>query len=199
MFIKYICKMHYLLRLKISAAAAVSNELRSLYEEAVVKHNQKCDANGNSNSNANGIANANETFFDAGFDLFSPVDVEVGGRTTVKINQEVKGEMRFITSSDDSRGVPVGYYMYPRSSTGTKTPLRLANSVGIIDSGYRGNYIAVFDNSSEAMFTVEKMQRLVQICPPNMTYPMRVELVENDADLSMNTGRGEGGFGSTGK
>ena len=107
--------------------------------------------------------------------------------------------MRFITSSDDSRGVPVGYYMYPRSSTGTKTPLRLANSVGIIDSGYRGNYIAVFDNSSDAMFTVEKMQRLVQICPPNMTYPMRVELVENDADLSMNTGRGEGGFGSTGK
>jgi len=187
MFIKYICKMHYLLRLKISAAAAVSNELRSLYEEAVAKHNQKCDGGGN------------ETFFDAGFDLFSPVDVEVGGRTTVKINQEVKGEMRFITSSDDSRGVPVGYYMYPRSSTGTKTPLRLANSVGIIDSGYRGNYIAVFDNSSDAMFTVEKMQRLVQICPPNMTYPMRVELVENDADLSMNTGRGEGGFGSTGK
>ena len=32
-----------------------------------------------------------------------------------------------------------------------------------------------------------------------MTYPMRVELVENDSDLSMNTGRGEDGFGSTGK
>ena len=187
--------MHYLLRLKISAAAAVSDELRPLYEEAVVKHNQKCDGI----ANANDIANANEIFFDAGFDLFSPLDVEVGGRTTVKINQEVKGEMRFISTSDDLRGVPVGYYMYPRSSTGTKTPLRLANSVGIIDSGYRGNYIAVFDNFSDTMFTVEKMQRLVQICPPNMTYPMRVELVENDADLSMNTGRGEGGFGSTGK
>ena len=39
----------------------------------------------------------------------------------------------------------VSYYLYPRSSVSTKTPLRLANSVGIIDSGYRGNIKAVFD------------------------------------------------------
>ena len=32
----------------------------------------------------------------------------------------------------------IGYYLYPRSSI-SKTPLILANSVGIIDSGYRGN------------------------------------------------------------
>lgn len=181
MFIKI--KMHYLLRLKVSAAAAVSNELYSLYQDAVEKHNQMCSG----------------PFFDAGFDLFCPADIEVDGKATVKINQEVKGEMRFITSVHDDFGVPVGYYMYPRSSTGTKTPLRLANSVGIIDAGYRGNYISVFDNSSEDKFKVERNQRLVQICPPNMTYPMRVELVEKDADLSMTTERGEGGFGSTGK
>jgi len=173
--------MHYLLRLNVSTT--VCEEVRSLYKEAVVKHNLMCDGE----------------FFDAGFDLFCPADVEVGGGETTKINQEVKGEMRFITSLDDWRGVPVGYYMYPRSSTGTKTPLRLANSVGIIDAGYRGNYISVFDNSSRDMFKVEKKQRLVQICPPNMTYPMRIELVEKETDLSSNTGRGEGGFGSTGK
>jgi dUTP pyrophosphatase len=173
--------MHYLLRLKVSAY----NELYPLYKEAVEKHNQMCDGE----------------FFDAGFDLFCPADIEVDSRATVKINQEVKGEMRFISSSSLSEccGTPVGYYIYPRSSTGTKTPLRLANSVGIIDAGYRGNYISVFDNSSADMFKIEKTQRLVQICPPNMTYPMRVELVENDSDLSMNTGRGEDGFGSTGK
>ena len=171
--------MHYLLRLKVTE----TDELRSLYQSAVVKHNQMCDG----------------AFFDAGFDLFCPADIVVSGGETVKINQEVKGEMRFISSLDDLQGVPVGYYMYPRSSTGTKTPLRLANSVGIIDAGYRGNYISVFDNSSRDMFKVERMQRLVQICPPNMTYPMKVELVENDSDLTTNTGRGEGGFGSTGK
>jgi dUTPase len=42
---------------------------------------------------------------------------------------------------------------------------------------------------------VDPLQRLVQICPPNLTYPMRVELVENLEQ----TIRGEGGFGSTGK
>ena len=179
----YVYKMYYLLRLKISESVSSYNELYSLYKEATEKHNQMC----------------NKVFFDAGFDLFCPTDMEVGGRATVKINQEVKGEMIFINSLDEWKGIPVGYYMYPRSSTGTKTPLRLANSVGIIDSGYRGNYISVFDNSSSDMFKLEKYQRLVQICPPNMTYPMRVEILGNDSDFTMNTERGEGGFGSTGK
>jgi dUTP pyrophosphatase len=85
--------------------------------------------------------------------------------------------------------------MYPRSSTGLKTPLRLANSVGVIDAGYRGNYIAVFDNVRTEPFSVEQGQRLVQICPPNLTYPLKVVLVD---DLGAQTLRGEGGFGSTG-
>ena len=37
--------------------------------------------------------------------------------------------------------------MYPRSSI-YKTPLRLANNTGIIDSGYRGNLMGAFDNIS---------------------------------------------------
>jgi dUTP pyrophosphatase len=92
----------------------------------------------------------------------------------------------------------VGYYLYPRSSTGTKTPLRLANSVGIIDSGYRGNIISVFDNWKNSTYVVEKYNRLVQICPPDLSYPMSVTMVENDDTLGR-TERGEGGFGSTGR
>ena len=75
--------MHYLLRLKASAY----NELYPLYKEAVEKHNQMCDGE----------------FFDAGFDLFCPADIEVDSRATVKINQEVKGEMRFISSSSSTK------------------------------------------------------------------------------------------------
>ena len=89
----------------------------------------------------------------------------------------------------------VGYYLYPRSSTCVKTPLRLANSVGIIDSGYRGNIIAVFDNiSSNKSYATLKNQRLVQLCPPNLTHPLIVSLVDSLDD----TMRGAGGFGSTG-
>ena len=44
----------------------------------------------------------------------------------------------------DYNGIPSGFYIYPRSSI-SKTPFRLANNVGIIDSGYRGNLGACFD------------------------------------------------------
>ena len=103
---------------------------------------------------------------------------------------------RPLPEAEAAAGVPVGYYIYPRSSTGSKSPLRLANSVGIIDAGYRGDYITVFDNWRGTDYQVEKFQRLVQICPPNLTYPMFVDVVD---DLGEPTLRGEGGFGSTGK
>jgi dUTP pyrophosphatase len=110
--------------------------------------------------------------------------------------------MDFITIDYDKKvntnikySMPVGYFLYPRSSTGTKTPLRLANSIGLIDAGYRGNYIAAFDNIRAPDFKVERGQQLVQICPPNVTYPLRVELV-SELDETV---RGAGGFGSTGK
>ena len=43
------------------------------------------------------------------------------------------------------KGKFVGYYLYMRSSSPINTPLRMANNVGIIDSGYRGNIRACFD------------------------------------------------------
>jgi dUTP pyrophosphatase len=169
---------YYLLRLQ------VPDELRELYATAVAAHNQTIDSTAH---------------FDAGFNLICPADVRVEGSTTVKIDHGVRGAMDFY-GTDASVGLPVGYFLYPRSSTGTKTPLRLANSVGVIDSGYRGPYIAAFDNiragAGGDSFLIEKHQKLVQLCPPNLTYPMRVELAD---ELDMNTLRGEGGFGSTGK
>ena len=162
---------HYVLRLK------VPEELKNEYIEAATVHNRM------------------QLHSNAGFDLFCPADVKVYGFSSEKIDQGVKGEMEFFESGT-SIGKPVGYFMYPRSSTGSKTPLRLANSVGVIDSGYRGNYIAVFDNCREESYKVEKGQRLVQICPPNLTYPLKVVIVDELAD--MDTERGAGGFGSTG-
>ena len=132
---------------------------------------------------------------------------------TVKLDHKVKCSMRRIDSGTNVRvGVhdgrlvispppgtsrPVGYYMYPRSSTGSKTPLRLANSVGIIDSGYRGPLMAVLDNVKDEPYTITSNQRLMQICPPDLSYPLYVVLVDNVEDLGI-TNRGEAGFGSTG-
>ena len=105
--------------------------------------------------------------------------------------------MNILPADNFGGGKPVGYYLYPRSSTGSKTPLRMANSVGIIDSGYRGNIIAVFDNWLDDDYTVQASSRVVQLCPPNLTHPIVVRLVNEESELGVTT-RGNGGFGSTG-
>ena len=91
----------------------------------------------------------------------------------------------------------VGYYLYARSSTGSKTPLRLANHVGIMDSGYRGDVMGVFDNWCKDAYNVSAGQRLLQICPPDISYPTYVIIVNNMDDLGT-TSRGSKGFGSSG-
>ena len=183
--------------LKLFISDDVDNSVRDLYVSAVDKHNavvNKC------------IYDDISAEFDAGFDLFVPVEEVIPSNSLgYKMNHMVKCSMNrsaYASGGRDAAGEkPVGYYLYPRSSTGTKTPLRLSNSVGIIDSGYRGNIIAAFDNrdtmSNDGDFKVEGGSRVVQICPPELSYPVLVKIVENESDLGT-TNRGEGGFGSTG-
>ncbi len=83
-----------------------------------------------------------------------------------------------------------GYMLVPRSSI-TKTPLRLANSVGIIDPSYRGEIQARVDNLSDQPVEVGNVS-LFQLINGDLS-PMYVEFVE---DLSQSE-RGDGGFGST--
>lgn len=120
---------------------------------------------------------------DSGFDLFIAEDTLVPAHTMKMIDLKVRCEPLF-------HG---GYYLYPRSSI-SKTPLRLANSVGIIDNGYRGTLKCAVDNNSDEDFVVKKGERYFQICHPSLM-PMIINIVES---VDMKTERGEGGFGSTG-
>lgn len=126
----------------------------------------------------------------------------LGRNLGVKLDHKIKCCMMYCRETLDNSNNAcvstqriVGYYLYPRSSMGTKTTLRLSNSCGIIDSGYRGNIIAALDNIGND-YIVDAGDRLVQICPPDLAHPMKVEIVDS---LDMNTARNEGGFGSTGK
>jgi len=178
--------------------------IRNTYEKLIEEHNNA--------ALASIIGHPGE--FNAGFDLLAPSAMTIHGYNTVKIDHLVKCKMtKIIPHSSHSINVyqesngllrqyntsilPVGFYLYPRSSTGTKTPLRLANSVGIIDSGYRGPLIAAFDNWKQDEFLVQEGQRLVQICAPDLSYPLYIILVDKEEDLGK-TLRGSGGFGSTG-
>jgi len=124
---------------------------------------------------------------DAGIDLYCPGDIEVQPGATVCIDFKIQCE-----GLSDSDGRNVCYYLYPRSSI-SKTPFRLANSVGIIDAGYRGNLMAMIDNTSKEVQNIQKGKRLFQICGPCLEY-IQLELVEGLSDSE----RGNDGFGSTG-
>ena len=168
-------------------------EIVRMYKEKVSEHNKKvCESK----------------YPDSGFDLLVPYDYSehafgyTNNRispTTFRAPLGVKCAMVLVDSSTEyaaSLATPVGYYLYPRSSI-VKTPFRMANSVGIIDAGYRGHLIGMFDLPSGNTEHIKKFDRYLQICAPGLV-PIVVELVNNLNDLGEETERGTGGFGSTG-
>ena len=78
------------------------------------------------------------------------------------------GEIKLVKSGIKTY-IPTGRYcrMYARSSLPLKNGLILANSVGIIDSDYRGEYLMQLFNCTKEVITIEQGTRLCQIefCP----------------------------------
>ena len=136
---------------------------------------------------------------DSGFDLLVPkfysrLDSLEPEQNPIRINMEVRcGLFRTNSLEVDE---PCGFYLYPRSSL-YKFNLRLTNSVGIIDAGYRGPLAGVFDIVNNST-TISKYSRLVQVCTPDLRPIVDIRLVDTLDELE-ETSRGEGGFGSTGK
>lgn len=106
------------------------------------------------------------------------------------------------TSTDISYGfgiameIPSGFVglVFPRSSI-RKTDLLLTNSVGVIDSGYRGEIQATFkktDGDNSIIYEVGERGAQIMIIP----YP-KINFI--NAEVLSETDRGTGGFGSTGK
>ena len=90
--------------------------------------------------------------------------------------------------------VPNGYVGLIFSRSGfAKYGITLANSVGVIDAGYRGEIKIVIHNLSQNPYTFEQGTKVAQmlIQPVEQKQLMEVDSLED-------TQRGEGGFGSTG-
>jgi dUTPase len=159
------------------------NALRLQYINAVNLHNMKILDD--------------PKYIDAGFDIYVPSNTICRERSVEnrinKIDHKIRCSATIVSAHGEHN---TGYYMHPRSSI-YKTPLRLANSTGIIDSGYRGNLIGMFD-CLEPYHEVEQHDRLLQICAPSLM-PIFVEIVDTEMDLGVETLRGGGGFGSTGR
>ena len=119
----------------------------------------------------------------AGLDLYCPFDVVVPADSQKKIPLGIAVQI-----PDFHVGLLV-----PRSSM-HKTPLRMANSMGVIDSDYTGEICAVYDNVSCKNYTIKRGERIAQLI---ITPYLNVDIEE--AQTLSETERGAGGYGSTGK
>lgn len=127
----------------------------------------------------------------AGFDLVAIETVTIRPGETLLVKTGIAVE------------IPQGYELQvrPRSGTSLKTPLRVANAPGTVDSDYRGEVCVIMTNTHYdcintefGQFHFHKGERIAQgvICPVIQAN------FEEVTELS-DTSRGTGGFGSTGK
>jgi deoxyuridine 5'-triphosphate nucleotidohydrolase len=136
--------------------------------------------------NFKAVRHSNEN---AGYDLLTAETwCEYPGENAHLLNLGVRAMLVNIKT-----GEPSHYWLLPRSSI-YKTGYIMANSVGVIDSSYRGILKApvMAVTSDPQGFT--KCERHFQIVAPNMGHIQIIQRVES----LPSTARGDGGFGSTG-
>lgn len=118
---------------------------------------------------------------DAGFDLRSPVNMEIPAKGSAFFDTGVRVE------------IPEGYVGFLKSKSGLNVKGNLIGT-GVIDSGYTGSIGVKLYNLGDKPYFIEQGNKIIQL----VFLPIpEVELVLSD-NLS-NSERGEGGFGSTGK
>jgi dUTP pyrophosphatase len=92
--------------------------------------------------------------------------------------------------------LPAGYagFVQPRSGLAFKHGIMVVNSPGLIDAGYRGEVRVSLYNSGSESFLVKVGERIAQLVVQRVEEPAFVE-----SPLSVDTVRGQGGFGSSGR
>lgn len=121
----------------------------------------------------------------AGFDLYACID------EPLTLN---KGDTALIPTGI-AIAVPEGYaaFIHSRSGLSIKKGICLLNSVGVVDSDYRGEVCVGVIKATDGPYTIEPFERIAQMVIKQVCIPTFVETNELD-----DTDRGTGGFGSTG-
>lgn len=120
---------------------------------------------------------------DAGVDLASIEDLTL-----------LEGQ-RALVPTGIAVAIPPGYggFVQPRSGLAAEFGITLTNSPGLIDSNYRGEIRIIIQNTGHSDFEIKSGDRVAQLVI------MPVEQAEFEVvDELPDSGRGEGGFGSSG-
>ena len=129
---------------------------------------------------------SNQYDSDIGIDLYIPEDIIINSKSTTLIDLGIQIEIINNINSNN-----VGFLLVPRSSI-YKIPIRLANSIGVIDPNYRGNIKAAVDNISNEEIILKKGERYFQIIFTEFYKPNIII-----TDTLSKTDRNDNGFGST--
>lgn len=127
-----------------------------------------------------GIMPKRSTPYSAGYDLFTPVDVELQPKEEIIIDTYVWFET---TEYNDV------VFIYPRSGQGFNYYIRLANTTGVIDADYNGTIKVKLRNEGDRMFSCKKGTAIAQAV-------IQQFLITID-DEPIKRYRGENGFGSS--
>lgn len=134
----------------------------------------------------------------SGLELPSYATISSAGMDLLAANHEditLKPGMRTLVKTGLSIALPEGYeaQIRPRSGLALKNGITVLNTPGTIDADYRGEIGIILINLGEEEFTITRGMRIAQMI---IGHYVRAEF-EEVAELEQ-TGRGTGGFGSTG-
>ena len=135
----------------------------------------------------NAIIPKRATAGSAGLDLCACIDEPL----TVKAGERAVIPSGIAIALESSEVVAL---VFARSGLAIKHGISLSNSVGVIDSDYRGEICVGIINTSREDYTVNPGERIAQLVltPVVPAEPVEVESLDE-------TERGAGGFGSTGR
>lgn len=122
---------------------------------------------------------------DAGLDLFSTDDVVI------------EPGKRVLVGTGIALGIPEGYagFVQPRSGLALRHGLSFVNSPGLIDCHYRGEVMLVAINHDPSVsIEVHRGDKVAQLVIQRVEH-----VVLDEVETLEDTGRGDGGFGSTGR
>jgi dUTP pyrophosphatase len=123
---------------------------------------------------------------DLGYDVYAAENVTIPARGGAVVPTGVSVEL-----ISDAEGKPMGALIRDRSSMAVK---HIIATAGVIDAGYRGEIRIVMENLGASDFEIHAGDKVANLIP----YPVLTSTVEVVEELA-ESGRGAGGFGSTGR
>jgi hypothetical protein len=156
-------------------------ELKQLYIDAAITHNLMVENYLNALTNNRMLYIEPYCCFKPAFDLFCPQDTNFIGSQKVVIDHRIITSMKI-------NNCYISYYLYAITKA-YKSPLRVANSVSIIQSYNRTSLQIVFDHMLDYYDLMNHKiifgSKLLQISPPNIEYPMKINIVDDIESLGV--------------